>query len=243
MSAVSKLTKKPVTLETPQTIEELSHIISSNRKSGDYSSDSDIETEDLSKTPKKLKKVVRPITPPREPQPQPQVKIVQSKSLNAKPTAQKKTQDSAPLEDSHLEVIKKINEYCLRLPKLFEKDELKAWNNGENNYREDAARALLRTLKTRIISRRKTMIANVMYDKMCDFSEKGMVDFLAMEDMVGFSAYAKESRVLFEDDISEIVCEMGDSWVPGPKIRLMMGVVSLVDEFQKRKRECTHTKK
>jgi hypothetical protein len=239
---MSLFAKKNVAPE-PATIEDLSHMISNNnaRRGGidDDSDNSDVDDSLLEeKKSNSKKKVLRPVTPPRTaPTPPPQIRIVNSKSLSAPPKNQKKTQDATPLEETHEQVVRKINEYCLRLPKLFTKDELKSWNNGENQYKEDQARALLRTIKTRIIAHRKTVMVNMMFEKACDASEAGMVNFLNMGEMVGFGSYAKESKILFEDDLAEIACEMSDSWIPGAKIRLLMGLAELVDSFKRKKQE------
>lgn len=222
-------------------IEELSHSISNrpNRRPSETSgedsdSGSDPDEAMLDKLKMKKKKVEkpmvnRPITPPKAAP----VKIVNTKSLTMPPKPQKKTPDTLP--ETHQQVVNKLNEYQNRLPRLFKPDEKDSWNNGVNRLKEDQARSLLATIKTRVISERKTIVINAMYNKFCDLSEDGMVNLLAMGDMVGFSSFAKDSKVLFEDDLAEIACEMSDNWIPGAKTRLLVGIVSLLDDFKRKK--------
>lgn len=234
----------------PPSIEDLSHQIGNQKKTPVLSMNSDSDSSDNESnislldeakkhSPRKKKNnTSRPITPPKPSipvPPPPQIKVVSTKSLTSKPAPPSKTQDVSPLHESHQELITKLNEYQNRLPKLFSNDEKTRWNHGENNLKEDQARALYRALKSRIASQRKTIVINAIYDKFSDLSEEGMVNLLSMGDMVGFSKFAKDNRAYLEDELNEIACEMSDAWLPGPKTRLALGFMNLMEEFKKKK--------
>lgn len=163
---------------------------------------------------------------PNTPEPKPP-KPTKKTNAQAKPDT---------LSETFTSIVSKLNGYQNKLPFLMKEKEQETWNYGDNNCSETYARDLLNKIRTRMKARRKDLIVNMMFDKMCDLSEQGMVQLLQQSNMLGFSSYIKENKPLFQEDLDEIAIEMPDDYVPGPKIRLGMAILSLVEKFKVEKK-------
>lgn len=160
----------------------------------------------------------------------PTPKIPPPKALNPK---QKKTPDEDPKSlESHYDIIQKLNRYSERMPQLFSKDELKAWNSGENNFTEDRARTLIKSIRTRLNTSKKTKIVDKLFCGACDISESLLVNFTEDTEMYGFATFIKTNREVFSDDLDELAIEMGDSLIPGPKISILMNIYNMYHVFK-----------
>lgn len=208
-----------------------SHNISTNSSKNQVSDNSDDDDSDIPQLPEKPKKQPSPARK-RAPSPARTATatriIPPPKALNPK---QKKTPDQDIIE-SHYDVIQKLNRYSDKMPHLFVDNELKAWNSGENNLSEDRGRTLLKSVRTRLKSSKKTKIVDKMFCGACDISESLLVNFTEDTDMYGFATFVKDNREIFSDDLDELAIEMGDSLIPGPKISILMNIWNMYHVFK-----------
>lgn len=230
---------------------EISKSISNKSSEKDEDLDNFSSDEDLSLSEKNKKKplVMKSSTPKPKaaaaaalklPPPEKAVAKATSYTTKDKTTTSSKAKEKnspATMEESLESLIGKLNQYQAKMSYLFTEKEQDTWNNGENSCSENYIRQLISKIRARLRARRKEIIVNHFFDKMCDISEAGMVNFMMQSEMVGFSDYVKDNKAVIQDDLDEIAIEMSDDYVPGPKIRLFMGLMTLADQFKKSKKE------
>jgi len=84
--------------------------------------------------------------------------------------------------------------------------------------------------QARNLNFKKSMVGK-MFNAMCGLVEEGTKFYMPYMD--GFASDVEEHKELFDQDLEELAIDLSDSWVPGPTIRILSGLMVIMNERRK----------